>query len=181
MFFFIVLISFSLIATILYNFQEPLRHTLPDPRPQNVDLSLKEITLTNSHEGATSWRLIAETADFDIGTKSGWLKNVRLVFFNKDKGDMELTADKGEVGADGSSFRAIGNVTLKGSEGYTLFCDDLEYSQKDSLIRTESPVRIVDERMELRGRGLKYHVEERLFELLNDIEADVHDRNGLQG
>jgi len=181
LFFFIILISFSLLATILYNFQEPLRNSLPTPRPQNVDLSLKEITLTNSQGGATSWRLIAESADFDIQTKSGRLKNVRVLFFKDNKSDMELSADQGEVGPDGGSFRAAGRVVLKGTAGYTLFCDDLEYLQKEALIRTESRVRIVDEGMELRGRGLRYQVEERLFELLNDIEADVHDRTDVQG
>ncbi len=182
LFFFIVLISFSLVATILYNFHEPVPVSLPVPRPQDVDLSLKEITLTNSHEGTTSWRLKAEAADFDIQTKSGRLKNVRVLFFKgNEEEDMELTADQGEVESDGGSIRAMGHVVLKGRDGFTLFCDDLEYLQKDSLIRTESRVRIVDDRMELRGQGLRYQIRERLFELLNHIEADVHDKDGMQG
>lgn len=181
MFFFIILLSFSLFAIIFYNFQEPLRPTLPDPRPQNVDLSLKKITLTNSLEDSVSWRLVADSADFDISTKSGRLKNLQVTFFNEEEGDLELTADGGEVGAGGNSLRAVGHVVLRGKEGYALYCDELEYLQRESLLRSESRVHIVDDGLNLRGRGLRYQVRERLFELLHDIEAEVHDKNDLQG
>ncbi|MBN1141741.1 MAG: LPS export ABC transporter periplasmic protein LptC [Deltaproteobacteria bacterium] len=181
MFFFIVLISFSLLATILFNFKEPLQHTLPVPRPSDADLSLKEITLTNTQAGSASWRLSAEAADFNLQTKSGRLKNIRVVFFDSDKGDMELTADQGEVGPDGGSFRAIGNVILKNAQGQALFSDDLEYLQEGSLIRTESRVRIAADGLVLLGRGLRYQVRERLFQLLNEIEASLYEKTDARG
>ena len=101
-----------------------------------------------------------------------------MIFFNAEKGNMELTADAGEVEGETSNLRAMGNVVLHGAKDGTLYADDLEYVQKESLIRTDNRVRIVSERMELRGQGLRYQTHSRFFQILNNVEAQIYGNTG---
>ncbi|MBR5997967.1 MAG: LPS export ABC transporter periplasmic protein LptC [Deltaproteobacteria bacterium] len=174
----IVLVALALAAMISHNFRETLQPPLPDPRPKDIDLSLKEVVLTSTQEETSSWQLNAEAADFNLQSKSGKLKNIRMVFFDAKRGNMELTADTGEVEGETSNLRAIGHVVLRGAKDGTLYADDLEYVQKESLIRTDNRVRIVSERMELRGQGLRYQTRSRFFQILNNIEAQIYGDTG---
>ena len=174
----IVLVALALAAMISHNFRETLQPPLPDPRPKDIDLSLKEVVLTSTQEETSSWQLNAEAADFNLQSKSGKLKNIRMVFFDAKRGNMELTADAGEVEGETSNLRAIGNVVLRGAKDGTLYADDLEYVQKESLIRTDNKVRIVSERMELRGQGLRYQTRSRFFQILNNVEAEIYGNTG---
>ena len=174
----IVLVALALAAMISHNFRETLQPPLPDPRPKDIDLSLKEVVLTSTQEETSSWQLNAEAADFNLQSKSGKLKNIRMVFFDAKRGNMELTADTGEVEGETSNLRAIGHVVLRGAKDGTLYADDLEYVQKESLIRTDNKVRIVSERMELRGQGLRYQTRSRFFQILNNIEAQIYGDTG---
>ncbi len=174
----IFLVALALTIMIFHNFRETLQPPLPDPRPKDIDLSLKEVVLTSTQEETSSWQLNAESADFNLQSKSGKLKNIRMIFFNAEKGNMELTADAGEVEGETSNLRAMGNVVLQGAKDGTLYADDLEYVQKESLIRTDNRVRIVSERMELRGQGLRYQTHSRFFQILNNVEAEIYGNTG---
>ena len=62
----IVLVALALAAMISHNFRETLQPPLPDPRPKDIDLSLKEVVLTSTQEETSFWQLNAETADFNL-------------------------------------------------------------------------------------------------------------------
>jgi LPS export ABC transporter protein LptC len=158
--------------TIFINYRKGEQEILPDLQAKKVDISLQKITLTNTQDGVASWKLEADAADFDTRSREGRLNGVRVTFFGSQEGDLILTADEGELASGGERMIVRGNVVVRGKQGYTFYSDDLEYLQKDDLISTQSPVRLVADGLDLRGRGLRFRVKNRSLRILDEVDAN---------
>jgi LPS export ABC transporter protein LptC len=158
---------------IFINYRKAELGILPAPQTKKVDVSFKRIVLNNTEDGITSWRLEAEAADFDTRNRDGFLNEVKITFFNENEGDLVLTADEGELKEGGTRMEARGNVVVQGSQGYTLYTDKLEYFQEKDLISTESPVRFLADGLEVRGRGMRFHVRDRALKIIEKVNAYI--------
>ena len=63
--------------------------------PDNVDLTLKNITYTKTRDGEPLWTLVANSAAHSTEEGITRIEDVRMVFFDRKGGDMRLTADRG--------------------------------------------------------------------------------------
>ena len=171
--FLIFSLALSLLLTIVVNYQRGEQDLLPDPKPKKVDIALKKIILTNTENGITSWKLEAESVDFDTRVRDGHLNKIHVTFFGGKEGNLILTAEEGEFTGGGQLMIARGNVIVKGDQGYTFYSDDLEYKQKDDLISTESPIRVVADGLDLRGRGLRFKLKDRSLRILKKVDANI--------
>lgn len=169
----IFLVAGSLLLMIFINYRKADLGILPAPQTKKVDVSFKRIVLNNTEDGITSWRLEAEAADFDTRNRDGFLNEVKITFFNENEGDLVLTADEGELKEGGTRMEARGNVVVQGSQGYTLYTDQLEYFQEKDLISTESPVRFLADGLEVRGRGMRFHVRDRALKIIEKVNAYI--------
>jgi LPS export ABC transporter protein LptC len=171
--FLIFLLAFSLILTIVINYQRGEQDILPDPQSKKVDIALNKITLTNTENGITSWKLAAESVDFDTRLRKGHLKKIRVTFLGGEEGDLILTADEGEFTEGGELMTVRGNVVVRGEQGYTFFSNDLEYRKRDDLISTESSIRFVADGLDLKGRGLRFKLKDRSLRILQKVDANI--------
>ncbi len=171
--FLIFSLALSLVLTIVVNYQRGVEDLLPEPQPKKVDITLKKITLTNTKNGITSWKLEAESVDFDTRSRNGHLNKIHVTFFDGIRGNLILIADEGELTANGERMKVRGNVLVKGEQGTTFYSDDLEYQQKDDLILTESPIRVVADGLNLRGQGLRFKVKDRSLRILKKVDANI--------
>ena len=148
----------------------------------NVDLSLKEISYTETREGTAVWTLVADSAAHNIGAGTTHIENIRMTFYDVNGlGDMTLTARSGELMSESREVSVAGDVVVKSPKGYILYTDWLHYREADRIARTDAPVRLVSATMEVTGTGMRLDVGGRSVVLLTDIRARLASSGGGAG
>lgn len=173
--FIILLMVLSLVLTVIRNFRGGTPEEILEALPKNVDLALKKVDYTDTRDGIRRWRLIADSADYNVKSGSTVVQNVFMTFY--DEQGVEggtLTALSGETQTDKKMVRVYGDVVIKSSRGYTFCTDQLNYSDVTRMISTDSPVHIVSSQMELTGRGLQLNVDTLAYRVFSDVKGRLN-------
>jgi LPS export ABC transporter protein LptC len=101
------------------------------------------------------------------GAQTASLEGVSLLINHPQSGKraFEMTCDQGDLEVETSNFRAEGNVEGRTADGRLIYTPWLRYDSDRDVISTDAPVRIVDGRHRLKGRGFIYHVKDSRFVL----------------
>jgi LPS export ABC transporter protein LptC len=141
--------------------------------PENVDLTLKNIKYTKTRDGEPLWTLIADSAAHSMDDSITRIKNVRMIFYDKDDGDVLLTAESGELIPEYSTVTVSTNVVVKNPKGNTLKTDFLEYKEAVNILQTDRIVTIIGDHFVVYGKGMTVDVDERTLVLLSDVKAEL--------
>ena len=143
--------------------------------PENIDLSLKNITYTKTRNGVPLWTLKADSALHSSETNITQIKNVRVVFFDRKTGNIKLTADQGALLPEYHAVTVSSNVIVVTPQGNTLQTDYLRYEEDSNILHTDRMVTINGDNFTVSGRGMQVDVIERTLVLLSDVEAQSVD------
>lgn len=172
----IVVLAGALVATVAYNFRGVEPREIIETLPRNVDLSLKKINYTETREGKRIWTLTADSVDHSASDETTRLENIRMTFYDV-RGDVVLTAERGELREREREVTVSGDVVVENPD-YALRTERLQYHNADRSIRTSEPVRLVGERMEVTGVGMRLDIETRQLKLLSAVEARIAETSG---
>jgi LPS export ABC transporter protein LptC len=139
--------------------------------PENIDLTLKNITYTKTRNGVPLWTLKADSALHSSKTNITQIKNVRVVFFDRETGNIQLTADEGALLPEDQAVSVSSNVLVVNPEGNTLQTEYLRYEETSDILHTEKMVKINGDRFTVSGRGMRINVIDRTLVLLSDVVA----------
>ncbi len=171
----ITILSFALliiwlVLQTLYSNDEIELTTTNIPISANVDLTLQKIKYTRTDAGKSQWTLISKSADhLEDGTIL--VKNVQIVFFDQNKGDIKLTADRGKLMANNGTVSVSSNVVVNYPSGQTLQTDFLEHKENSNILQTDEVVHIFTDDYTVTGRGMKVDIVKRTLILLHDVKA----------
>ena len=157
---------------VLFNFGVLGQEATTELIPENVDMTLKNIKYTKTRAGEPLWTLMADSAhSMDDGITR--IENVRIVFFDREMGEIELTADQGELIPEHKAVTVSSNVMVVSSPGNTLQTDYLRYEETGNILKTDRMVTINRDHFIVVGKGMQMHIVERTFVLLSDVKAQV--------
>ena len=143
-----------------------------EPIPDNVDLSLKNIKYTKTRGGEPLWTLVAESAhSMEDGITR--VKNVRMVFFDREMGDIELTADQGALIPEHKTVTVSSNVMVITSPGNTLQTEYLKFEEATNILQTDRMVKINRDHFVVSGKGMELDIVQRTLVLLSDVQAQL--------
>jgi len=138
--------------------------------PEQVDLSLQKLHYTQNEDGQRSWTLDAEKAEYQRESGQGMLDKVHLTLYEAGQfGEVTLSADHGSLEQDKQQLEAWGNVVVTTAKGDRLYTERLRYDGATRFLLTDEPVRIVGQRMELKGTGLQAGLESGRMQLKKNI------------
>jgi len=141
--------------------------------PENVDMTLKNIKYTKTRAGEPLWTLVADSAhSMQDGVTR--IENVRIVFFDREMGDIELTADRGELLPEHKAVTASSNVRVVSSSGNSLQTEFLKYEETSNILQTDRMVKISRDNLIVVGKGMQMDVVKRTFVLLSDVKAQAY-------
>jgi LPS export ABC transporter protein LptC len=140
--------------------------------PDNVALTLKNIKYTKTRAGEPLWTLVADSA---AHSKDGItrMKNVHIIFFDRENGNIELTADRGELMPEYRKMTVSSNVIVISPQENTLQTDFLEYEEAGNILHTDKMVKINNDHYIVSGKGMRIDVTERTLLLLSEVKARV--------
>lgn len=180
----ILVLAGALTVTVIRNFQGASPEEALEALPRNIDLSLKEIRYTETSDGRRRWMLVADSAAHSVGEGLTRIENIRMTFYDRqDAEDVILTARSGTFRVESREVEVHGDVVVKSPRGFALYTEHLTYGEADRVIRTAAPVRMVSDRMELTGKGMRLSVVDHTLELLSAVRARVEGTagNGKKG
>jgi LPS export ABC transporter protein LptC len=94
---------------------------------------MKGVHLVESQEGRRDWELFSAAAEGQ--GKGAWdLKNVRVIFYNKEKVSFTVTGDLGSNDGISKDLTIKGNVVTKSENGYTFKTSSIFYNSKKRQI-----------------------------------------------
>jgi len=144
----------------------------PEQVITDTDLSLHNIKYTKTRAGKALWTLSADTADQrEDGVISA--RKVRVTFFDKKKGDIHITADRGQLVPELEKVSLSSNVRVITSQEETLLTDFLEYREKEHLLHTDQPAQIFTDSYEASGNGMSIDLRYRTLVLFGGVRASV--------
>lgn len=168
----ILLVASALVALVARNITGVSPRGIVESLPPNVDLALKEINYTETHEGKRRWTLVADSAAHNIGAGMTRIENIHMVFYDiEGVGDLTLTAHNGELNSESREISVNGDVVVHSPKGYALYTDWLHYREADRMASTDAPVRLVSDTMEVTGTGMRLDVQNYSVVLLKEVKA----------
>lgn len=168
----IIAVATVLIVTVVRNVRRPAVEEIIESLPRDVDLSMKEISYTETREGVRRWMLTADAAAHSVGQGTTRIENIHMTFYDVEGlGDLVLTARQGELKTESREVEVRGEVVVQSPKGYAVYTDRLEYREADRTARTEAPVRIVSEGMEVSGTGMRLDLRDHTLVLLSGVRA----------
>ena len=177
----IVVLATTLTVTVVRNFKGGSPEEILESLPRNVDLSLKKINYTETRDGKRHWTLVADSAAHTVEDGITRIENIHMTFYDEDMGDVVMTAEKGEMKSASREVAVRGDVVINNPQGYSLYTDSLLYREAERMISTEEPVRMVSEKMEVTGVGMRLDVQDHTLVLLSDIQARLAAVAGERG
>jgi LPS export ABC transporter protein LptC len=172
--FFMIAIAGILLGLVIRNYQWFSPDDILESVPHDVDFSLQRLSYTETRDGVRSWTLVADSAAHTIGEEMTHIENIHMTFYDADDlGNVTMTARSGEIHTGRGEVMVRGNVVVNSPRGYTVYTEHLQYLDGDRLIRTEEPVRLVSETMEMTGKGMLLNVEEHTLVLLSEVQARI--------
>ncbi len=171
---FIILITVWLVVRTLRNHGVLWPETTPAPIAFSANLTLQNIKYTKTRAGAPLWTLRAESADH-VENGITLVKNIQIVFFRKDKGNIELTADEGKLMPADGPVSVSSNVIVRTPSGQTLRTNFLEYEETSNFLRTKEVVQVSTDDYIVTAKGMQMDVSKQTWVLLKDVKGQLGD------
>jgi len=138
-----------------------------------VDLQVKNILYTDVGASGMKWEIKADSAKY--------VKNENLIFFDQirvklvmpDGRTLIMTGDKGKSNTETKDMEVSGNVEIISDKGDRLTTDILRYSGSEQRIYTDSAVKLENPRMQVKGVGLSFSLEDKDVALLSKVKANI--------
>ncbi|WP_413558438.1 LPS export ABC transporter periplasmic protein LptC [Bdellovibrio sp. HCB209] len=93
-----------------------------------ADQKMGGVHLVESQKGQRDWELFSESAEGSQGSGNWKLKQVRVLFYNKEKIEFTVNGDEGTIDANSRDLRITGNVVTRSENGYLFKTPGIHYS-----------------------------------------------------
>lgn len=140
----------SMIVWVVRSIPEsPSENPQESPRVMKYDGN----TISAEKDGRTVWKLSAEAMEMEIDTQNASFTNATATFYEEDGRTVELTAPHGAYDAQKKDLKVDGGVHIKTSDGVELSSNELEWTDKDSMLAAIGEAKVTRESDALVGTG----------------------------
>lgn len=156
-----------------------------EPGPSSLaEQKMGGVHLVESQSGSRDWELFAVSAE---GSQSGgkWnLKQVRVLFYNKEKLEFTVTGDQGSIDDKSKDLSVVGNVVTQSENGYVFKTPSIFYSSKTRQITSPEQVLMEGPRdgsgagLYLKGASMRVQVEQSKMFIQNKVTAQKPMKDG---
>ena len=101
---------------------------------------MKGVHLVETSGGDRDWELFADSAEGYGGTGKWQLKNVKILFYSKNKAEFTVTGKEAEIDTKTKDMKVEGDVKTVTNNGYHFSSPLLLYLSKQRLLRSPGPV-----------------------------------------
>jgi LPS export ABC transporter protein LptC len=151
----------------------PSELAVDDASGRETELRATGMTFVGSRDDRSELVVHSEVAIFFPDRDLADLEGVHAVVTDKDDGDsFEMTCERAKLDIATNDFRAEGRVRGSTADGQRYSAPWVEYDHASGVLRTDAPVRMVDDTGTFSSDGFRYHVSERKFQMLGNVSVE---------
>jgi LPS export ABC transporter protein LptC len=139
----------------------------------NVDLQVKDVLYTDVGESGLKWEVRADSAQYMKSEKLAQFDKIRVKLVLADGKTISMVGDKGKLHTDTKDMEITGNVEIVSDRGDRLTTDIIKYSGSEQRFYTDSPVKLENARLRIKGVGMSLSIKDRDVTLLSKVKAIV--------
>jgi len=138
-----------------------------------VDLQVKNVLYTDVSASGMKWEIKADSAKYVKNENLVLFDRIRVKLVMSDGRTLVMTGDKGKSNTETKDMEVSGNVEIITEKGDRLTTDILKYSGSQQRIYTDSAVKLENSRMQVKGVGLSFSLEDKDLALLSKVKASI--------
>jgi LPS export ABC transporter protein LptC len=138
-----------------------------------VDLQVKNVLYTDVGASGMKWEIKADSAKYVKNESLVLFDRIRVKLVMSDGRILVMTGDKGKSNTETKDMEVSGNVEIVTEKGDRLTTDTLKYSGSEQRIYTDSAVKLENSRMQVKGVGLSFSLEDKDVALLSKVKANI--------
>jgi LPS export ABC transporter protein LptC len=139
--------------------------------PDHVDIQVKNVVYTDVGAEGTKWEVRAGTATYLRKEGKALFEKVKVTLILTDGRRFVMTGDKGVVSTESKNMDIFGHVTILSDDGDKINMDELHYTERDRIFKSNSFVYHENARMKIQGKGMVLSLATRELRLLSAVEA----------
>jgi Protein of unknown function (DUF1239). len=139
-----------------------------------VDLQVKNVHYTDVGASGMKWEIKADSAKYVKNENLVLFDRIRVKLVMSDGRTLVMTGDKGKSNTETKDMEVSGNVEIITEKGDRLTTDILKYSGSEQRIYTDSAVKLENSRMQVKGVGLSFSLEDKDIALLSKVKANIN-------
>lgn len=149
-----------------------------------AEQKMQGVHLVESQQGNRDWELFAVSAEGSQGLGNVKLKQVKVLFYNKEKVEFTVTGDTGTMDAKTKDLSVIGNVVTRSENGYVFQTPSIYYSSKTRIIDSPQQVLMQGPKdnsgagLYLKGNRMKSYVDQSKMVILDKVTAQKPEKDG---
>ena len=172
-----VLLGGVLLYLLLTNSTASPPPTATAPGTMNqADAIISKFTFTQTKGDKVQWQVDAQQARLFEQDKKAILDNVAVTLFGVQGKELTVHGDEGTLNTETKNFLLANRsepLVIYTQSGYTIYTNHLVWTDQTREIRTQDPVHIVGNGLDVKGRGLLGHLDTEEFEVLEDVHVEV--------
>src|SRR5918996_1845079 len=122
-----------------------------------ADAGIDQFTFMQSRAGVIQWQVQAERARMIESAHHAMLEQVEVTLYGSKGWEMKLQGDEGTIDTARKNFTLVrrdGPIAVQLQNGYTIYTNHLAWVDERREVRTDDPVTILGQGIEITGRGL---------------------------
>src|SRR5271157_1638869 len=139
----------------------------------NVDLQVKNVHYTDVGASGVKWEINSNSAKYVKNENLVLFDRIRVKLVMSDGRTLVMTGDKGKSNTETKDMEVSGNVEVTSDKGDRLTTDILRYSGTEQRIYTAAAVKMENSRMQVKGVGMSFSLEDKDVALLSKVKANV--------
>lgn len=148
--------------------------------PPEAGLTGKKLHLVEDHpEEGFRFILDADNATSSQNEERVTLTGVGLRFERKNGLTMEIKGAQGDFNKGLNEISLKGDVQGQSSDGYSISTEYIVYNQKEGVLKTDKPVRMLGPFFSVSGRGLLFYPGKETFEVISNVTTIIQLKEGL--
>jgi LPS export ABC transporter protein LptC len=144
--------------------------------PDHVDIQVKNVVYTDVGAEGAKWEVRADAATYLRKENKALFDKVKVTMVLTDGRTFVMTGDKGIVGTESKDMHISGHVTILSDNGDRIKMDELHYTDRDKVFKTDSMVLHENSRMTLQGKGMVLSLLTKELKLLSSVKASTKPR-----
>lgn len=145
----------------------------PPELPPGMEVSMHNVRYVRTDNGRVVWRLSAETAEKSIADGTTTALDVSAVLYLSDREKITITARRGVMTSDQQTVMLLGNVCAARGDWWKLAANEITYSQKTGLLKSDSTVRFSARGITVSGTGMILDIRRHNVRLMHEVEAEI--------
>jgi len=141
--------------------------------PDKVDLQAKDVLLTEVGRGDVKYEIRAKTVRYLKKENAADFEDVNVKVIMPQGKIYTITSDRGTYDTEKKDISMTGHVVVESDKGDRITTDHLNYVDAEKKIHTDAPVTMANQRIEVKGVGLTFLLDERHLTLSHQVQATI--------